>query len=125
MVILMKIRTSYLPIRLVIEHKQPVTLNVEVKNTEETTRNYTVVVSLPSKLGFDKAGLTKEHRERIYDLEPGEWGSAKFKIWPKFGLKPGVYDIEIYIREHPQGRFDKDIAIARTSAPLRVISAKE
>ncbi len=120
----MKIRTSFLPIRMVIEQKQPVTLNVEVKNTEESKRNYTVVVSLPGKLGFDRAGLEREHRIRLYDLEPGAWGEAKFKIWPKFGLKPGMYNIEVYVREHPEGRFDKDLSISRVEAQLRVISAK-
>ncbi len=118
----MKIRTSYLPIRMVIEHKEPVTLNIEVKNTEETPRNYTVTVSLSGRFGFDRAGLEKEKRERIRELAPGEWGLAKFRIYPKIGLKPGIYDIEVYVREHPIGRFDKDIAIVKTTAPLRVIS---
>ena len=121
----MKVRTSYLPIRMAIEQKLPVTLNVEIKNTEETPRNFSVVVSLPGRLGFDRAGLEREKRQRIRDLAPGEWGEAKFKIYPKIGLKPGMYDIEVYVREHPIGRFDKDIAIVKTVAPLRVISANQ
>ncbi len=121
----MKIRTSYLPIRMVIEHKQPVTLNVEIKNTEETPRNFSVVVSLPGRFGFDRAGLEKEKRERIREVHPGEWGEARFRIYPKIGLKPGIYDIEVYVREHPIGRFDKDIAVFKTTAPLRVISVND
>ena len=117
----MKIRTSFLPIRMVVSQGSPVMLTVEVKNTDNEERNYTVVVSLPGKLGFDKAGLEKEHRVRISGLEPGTWGEAKFEIWPKFGLKSGMYNMDIYVREHPGSRFDKDLTIARTSAQLRVV----
>lgn len=121
----MKVRTNYLPIRLVIEQKAPVTLNVSIKNTEESPRNFSVVVSLPGRLGFDRAGLEREKRMRIREVLPGEWGEAKFHIYPKIGLKPGIYDIDVYVREHPIGRFDKDITIVKTTAPLRVISANQ
>ncbi|GEM_PF-3338530 len=118
----MKIRTSFLPIRLVIGQERPVTLTVEVKNTEEEPRNFSVNVSLPKKLGFDRAGLTTEARQRLGTIEPGEWGSASFKIYSKFGIKEGIYDIDVYVREHPIGRFDKDLAVGKTRASLRVIS---
>ena len=121
----MKVRTSFLPIRLVVEKKSPVTLHVEIKNTEEATRNYSVIISLPGKLGFDRVGLAKEHRERVSELPPNEWGEARFKIYPKFGLKPGMYNIDVYVREHPAGRFDKDIDTIRTTADLRVISEND
>ncbi len=118
----MKVRTGFLPIRLVIGQDKPVTLTIEVKNTEEEPRFFSVNVSLPNKLGFDKAGLTTEGRHRIGRIEPGEWTSTNFKIYPKFGIKEGIYDIDVYVREHPLSRFDKDLSVAKTTASLRVIS---
>ena len=116
----LRVRTSFTPLRMLLWQPNPVHLDVEVLNKTKEAKNYSITVKLPMALGFDKAGLVKEHRIRIGKVEPFKAKDASFDIYCKFNTRPGSYDIDVVVREHEPDRFDKTLSKETTTATLRV-----
>ncbi|MCD6523027.1 MAG: hypothetical protein J7K68_04720 [Candidatus Diapherotrites archaeon] len=116
----MRVRTSFTPLRMVAGRKETVILAVEVKNRSNTAKNYSVSVKLPFVLNFVGENLLKEKRVRLGGIEPNQSKDAIFKIYGKYNIQPGSYNIEITVREH-EVRFDKATGQVKTTATLRVV----
>jgi hypothetical protein len=115
----MNVKTSFVPLRMIVGQKEPVNLHVDVKNLSRKPKSYSISAKVPSKLGFDRSGLMLEKRIRLGGVPPGKTESAVFSIYGKFGLKQGFYDVELLIREH-EDRFDKQLSQAKVTSTLRV-----
>ncbi|MCK4327216.1 MAG: hypothetical protein KAW41_01940 [Candidatus Diapherotrites archaeon] len=115
----MYVRTSFLPIRMIVGQKEPVSLGVEVRNRGRQTKSYSVSVKVPFAFGFDRSGLMREHRIRIKNVDPTKKKEAKFSIYGKFNITPGFYDFDVIVREHDE-RFDKITDQQHFPARLRV-----
>lgn len=115
-----RVRTSFIPIRMVSGQKEPVALHVEITNKSNEPRGYSVSVKVPSKFGFDRACLMGEKRVRIGLVNPNETKTAIFNIYGKFNVPPGLYDLDVVVRAHAE-RFDKVVAQDQVVATLRVV----
>ncbi|MCD6414879.1 MAG: hypothetical protein J7L23_04625 [Candidatus Diapherotrites archaeon] len=114
-----RIRTSFIPIRMISGQREPVSLQVEVTNKSREPRGYSVSVKVPSRFGFDRACLMGEKRVRIGLINPGEAKNAVFTIYSKFNVPAGLYNLDIVVRSHAE-RFDKVLDQENMTATLRV-----
>ena len=116
----MIIKTRFTPIRMIVGQKDPVTLDVILKNngTEEVLS--TIIVKLPNGLGFDLSGITREKRERIDYIKPAEEKSISFRIYPRHNTEEGQYPVTVNILTHPD-RYDKTTSEKQQEAILRVL----
>jgi len=98
----MYIRTNFVPLRMIVGQKDPVNLHIAVTNKTDEARGYSITVKAPSKFGFDRSGLMGERRIRVGYVSSQETKTAVFNIYGKHGLKSGLYDLDVTIREHDQ-----------------------
>jgi len=118
----MKITTSFLPIRMVAGQKEPVVLNIYIKNDSEETKLVSVITKIPFSIGFNKVGLKREAVKRIGFIKPGVEKTIPIVLYGKHSIQPGEYKIEIRVIEHADERYDKTKNIYSTYTNLRVIS---
>ncbi len=118
----MKITTSFLPIRMVAGQKEPVVLNVYVKNDSDESKLVSLIVKIPFSLGFNKIGLEREAVKRIGFIKPKTEKTIPIPLYGKHSIQPGEYKINIRVIEHDESRYDKTKNIYDTYTILRVIS---
>jgi len=99
--------------------REPVNLNVEVKNNTQQIKNYSISIKLNTFFGLDISMLMKEKRIRVMNVGPGQSKDAIFQVYGRYNLDPGFYDSTVVVREHAD-RFDKVLKEERTKATLRV-----
>jgi len=116
----MIIKTRFTPIRMIVGQKDPVTLDVVLKNNSTEEVLSTVIVKLPSGLGFDLSGITREKRQRIDYVKPNEDKTVSFRIYPRHNVEEGQYPVTVSILTHP-GRYDKTDSTKQQEAILRVL----
>jgi len=110
----------FTPIRMVSGQREPVTLNVYLVNKFSEPVLVSVIARVPASLGFDKAGIVSEKRERVGFIEPGEEKLVSFPIYGKFGTRPGKYPIQVKVLLH-EDRYDKIKNEYKFSTELKVI----
>lgn len=113
-------KTRFTPIRMIITQNEPVTLDVTVQNEGKEEELSSILVKLPPGLGFDQSCLSREKRERLDYIKPGESKTAMFRIHPKFNITPGDYEIIVETYTHPE-RYDKTISKKEHKTKLRVL----
>ncbi len=103
---MLTVKTRFTPIRIIIGQKEPVNLDVIVKNPGDEEVLSTVIVRVPPGLGLDPSCISREKRQRL-DYVPAEGEkTASFRIYPKFNVTPGEYTVSVTLLTHP-GRYDK------------------
>ena len=113
-------KTRLTPIRMIIGKKEPVNLDVIIRNPGDEDILTSVVVNVPPGLGLDPSCISREKRQRL-DLVPAEEErTATFRIYPKFNVTPGEYEIVITILTHPD-RYDKVSSKKEYKTVLRVL----
>lgn len=117
---MVKIRTGYTPLRMIAGQKEPVILEIGVRNDENETKLVSVLVYVPFSLGFDLVGLDREARHRLGNINPGEEKTVALRVFGKHNISEGSYNIRVTVQTHP-GRFDKVEKTYAANAPLRVI----
>ncbi|MEM0372761.1 MAG: hypothetical protein QXO69_02925 [archaeon] len=117
---MLKVSTSFSPIRMVAGSTEPVFLNVCVKNAGENTVAATVFVKVPYSLGFDRIGLDRDTRRRIAAIKPGAEKVIPIMIYGKTTIKPGNYPIGIKVQMHSD-RYDKADGESMYETFLRVV----
>jgi uncharacterized membrane protein len=114
------VRSSFSPIRMIVGQKDPVKLAVEVANKDDHAKVYSVSVKLPFSFGFDKVGLMRENRKRVGYVNANSRVDVSFPIYGRYGLKPGLYDIDVLVRHHESDRYDKTVDEIPHTTQLRV-----
>ena len=114
-----KIRTSWTPLRMMRGQKEPTYLNVEVKNTSEEPKNYSLILSAPYPLGFDTTAITRERREKIAAVKPNETRKVPFTVFSRANVEQGQHTLELLVKEH-EAKFDRVIDESMSTVQLRV-----
>lgn len=117
---MLKITTSFSPIRMIAGQKEPVILNVYVKNNSETSKMATVFVKIPYSLGFDKIGLERDLRRRIANIKSGAEKTVPILIYGKSTISEGEYPVSIKVYMHSE-RYDKSENDYSLETKLRVV----
>jgi len=113
--------TSYFDtIRAVAGQRDPVILEIVIRNTEEEAKLFSFIVRVPFSLGFDNVGLMRETRRRLGYVKAGNEKVVPIPIYCKKNIKEGLHPIEITAYTHPD-KYDKVLESATHKTQLRVI----
>ncbi len=115
------ISTRFNPIRMIAGQREPVILDVVVRNKTEKIQLVSVLVKVPFSLGFDKVGLMRESRKRVGYVSPGNEKVVPFQIYCKPNIKEGNHPIDIAVSTHSE-RYDITEREYGNVTELRVIS---
>jgi uncharacterized membrane protein len=108
-------------IRAVAGQREPVVLEIVLRNTEEESKLMSVMIKIPFDLGFDSTGLMRETRRRLGYVGAGEEKKIPIALYCKRNIKEGVYPIEVTAYIHPD-KYDKSVKSFPHKTQLRVIS---
>lgn len=115
------ISSSFNPIRVVAGQKDPVILNIKIKNQYPESKLASITVKAPFSLGFDRIGLFRETRRRVGHIKKEMEKIIPIQIFPKPNIQEGNYNVEIKVYAHPD-RYDKVEKEYNHNTTLRVIS---
>jgi len=119
---MLQLKAEFDRLRAVKGQKDPVGLNVRIKNIGEKPATATLLIKTPFSLGFDKIGLEREKRVRASEIKPDEEKSFSTHLYLKTSVKEGYIPMQIKLLEHPEGRFDKIDKEQMLELRLRVIT---
>jgi len=108
-------------IRAVAGQREPLILEIEVRNDGTEAKLISLLVKIPFDLGFDSIGLMRETRRRIGYIKAGEEKKVPLPIYCKPNIKEGAYPIQIKAIVHPD-KYDKTSEEIVHKAQLRVIA---
>jgi len=97
---MINIVTSIFPYRLDTHLKEPLELNLKIKNADPDIKLVSVDIILDPNLALEKSGVKKAVSLRIGDLGGGKSILKKFEIYPFQGIKPGTYNVLVRVNEH-------------------------
>lgn len=115
------VSTRLNPIRMIAGQREPVILDVVVRNRTEKMQLVSVLVKVPFSLGFDKVGLMRESRKRVGYVGAGNEKAVPFQIYCKPNIKEGNHPIYITVATHSD-RYDVTEREYDNSTELRVIA---
>lgn len=108
-------------IRAVAGQKEPVILEIVLRNTEQESKLMSVLVKIPFDLGFDSVGLMRQTSRRLGYVGAGEEKKIPLTIYCKRNIKEGQYPIEIHALIHPD-KYDRTAQDTVHKTQLRVIT---
>ena len=117
---MLTVKTRFTPIRIIVGKKEPVTLDVTVKNSGDEEVLGSIVVNVPPGMGLDPPCISREKRQRLDYIPAGSEKTASFRIYPKFNVSPGEYEVRVRLFTHP-GRYDKTGSVKEHKTILRVL----
>jgi hypothetical protein len=115
-----KITTNFAPIRIIAGQKDPVILNIYIKNLAESSKMATVFIKTPTALGFDRMGLAREVRRRVPVIKENTEKTIPIVLYPRSTIKEGEYPVNIKVLMH-NDRFDKTEFEYTMETKLRVV----
>jgi hypothetical protein len=108
-------------IRAIAGQKEPVILEIVIRNDEPDSKLVSLLVKIPFSLGFDSTGLMRETRRRLGYLKAGDEKRVPLPIYCKPNIKEGSYPIEVRLQIHPD-KYDRVLKEFQHKTELRVIS---
>ena len=97
---MIKIFTKLYPYRLNIKTKDPVDLEIKLKNLSSLAKQISVELIPSSDLCFDKNGSKREEYKRIGVIKAKDSITLNYTIYPFTGIVPGNHSIKIIVGEH-------------------------
>ncbi|MEM4662971.1 MAG: hypothetical protein QXM75_03035 [Candidatus Diapherotrites archaeon] len=94
------INYRFSPLRMSLKKREKVSLDLFIKNIEDSTKKLTVQIVLPSDLAFSKGGFKNSELIHIEKIMPTEERIIYLEIWPKHSTTPGEKEITVTVREH-------------------------
>lgn len=86
-----RLSTELVPYRLYSNKNSSASLIVRVKNMTSEVLLTSVVLELPSQLGFDSVGMSKQREIRVGEVPPQDEKEVKFEIFGTAKSDPGEY----------------------------------
>ena len=113
-------RTLFVPYKLVLSEKRPVTLEIDVENRGGEKVLASIVLTVPKELALNPSGFAKREERRIGELRPGERKKLRFLIYAKPTTLPGQYKLLLELVEH-QDSYDYVVRVKRKELVLRAV----
>ncbi len=95
-----RIGTEIVPYKLYSNRKSQVSLFLKIKNASKEVLLTSVVLELPTQLGFDEMGMQKQKELRLGEVNPGEEKESRLDIYNTMNADPGEYTITITTISH-------------------------
>jgi len=111
----------FVPYKLVLSERAPVTLEVRLKNTGAEEKLVSVAVTCAKELSLNPGGFAKHMEKRLGKLKPGASTIVTFKIYAKPTTLPGEYPLELSVIEHAGESYDYIEREKRYPLKLRVV----
>ncbi|MDE1868992.1 MAG: hypothetical protein KGH60_03440 [Candidatus Micrarchaeota archaeon] len=86
-----RLSTELVPYRLYAKKNSSASLIVRVKNVTNEILLTSVVLELPSQLGFDSVGMSKQREIRVGEVAPQDEKEVKFEIFGTAKSDAGEY----------------------------------
>lgn len=86
---------SFTPYRLKAHKNEFVNLKIYIKNLTEETLLTSIVINLPKKLGFDRAGINHVREIRLGYMSADEEREIDVPIWGNSSTEDGEYPITL------------------------------
>jgi len=115
------VRTLFVPYKLVLAEKRPVTLEVTLKNRGAEEKLVSVALTCAKALSLNPGGFAKHMEKRIGKIKPGTSALVTFKIYAKPTTLPGEYPLELSVIEHAGESYDYVEREKRYPLKLRVV----
>lgn len=96
----LELKSNVFPYRLVLSRKEPVELSVKVTNNSPEKKLVSMQVAMARALALDRGGLKKGADQRLGEMDSGQAKEFVFHVFPKHGIKPASYPIQIRLFEH-------------------------
>ncbi|HIH16177.1 MAG TPA: hypothetical protein HA252_02120 [Candidatus Diapherotrites archaeon] len=94
------INSHFNPFRMSLKERRPVQLFVELRNTGQTAKKVTFLLSAGRQLALDKSGIVANAMKKIESFKPGQELAWYFDVYPKQMTQPGEQEIMIRVTEH-------------------------
>jgi uncharacterized membrane protein len=95
-----KLSTELVPYKLYANKSSTASLMVRVKNVTNEILMTSVVAELPSQLGFDELGMSKQREIRLGELAPNEEKEVRFDVFSGVSSDPGEYTMMLTAIAH-------------------------
>ncbi|MGI0134441.1 MAG: hypothetical protein ACREBW_05740 [Candidatus Micrarchaeaceae archaeon] len=86
-----RVSSELVPYRLYANKNSSASLIVRVKNMTNEVLLTSLVLELPSQLGFDSLGMSKQREMRVGEVAPQDEKEVKFEIFGTAKSDPGEY----------------------------------
>ena len=94
------ISTSFRPMRLAARSNNSADLLVTLSNISGTPQMCSVVVELPTSMGFDSVGLHKTKELRLGTLDAGAKKDLAISIYSNSQTPAGLYQLKLSVYSH-------------------------
>lgn len=95
-----KVYTELVPYKLYANRKSNASLMVRVKNMTKEVLLTSVVAELPSKLGFDEVGVSRQREMRVGEIQPNEEREVRFDLFSNLNSDAGEYTMTLTAIAH-------------------------
>ncbi|MGC8495914.1 MAG: hypothetical protein ACP5RM_01980 [Candidatus Micrarchaeia archaeon] len=95
-----RLSTELVPYRLYANRNSSATMVIKVFNNTKEVLLTSVVAELPSQLGFDEVGVSKQKEVRIGEIAPGEEKEVRVEIFSSLNSDPGEYTVALTAIAH-------------------------
>jgi len=95
-----RISTEMVPYKLYANKSSSASLMVRVKNVSKEILLTSVVAELPTQLGFDEVGVSKQRELRVGELAPQEEKEVRFDLFSGINSDKGEYTLNLTAIAH-------------------------
>ncbi len=97
---MIKIFTKLYPYRLNLKSKEPVDLEIKLKNLSNSAKQISIELIPDSDLSFEKTGSKRNEYKRLGVIKSHESITLNYSVYPFTGIVPGKHFIKIIVGEH-------------------------
>ncbi|MEM0437741.1 MAG: hypothetical protein QXU54_00395 [Candidatus Micrarchaeia archaeon] len=108
------------PLRLKKGDERPVTMKIRVKNLEQQENLTSILVEIPSTVGFDKTGFVSRKEIRVGNIAPNEEKVFDVDLFSHQKTNTGSYVIRVIANKHYRG-YSHVFANAVKEVTLRIV----
>ncbi len=95
-----RLSTELIPYKLYANKSSSASLMVKVKNMTNEVLLTSVVAELPSQLGFDEVGVSKQREIRVGEIAPHDEKEVRFDVFGSVTADAGEYTIMLTAIAH-------------------------
>lgn len=104
-IFMIDLKTTLSPMRMILAHKEPIELEIEMINNSNKTQMVSLDIYLGERIGFDKGGRNTFLSKKILEFKPGERTRNYYNIYPRVNVERGIETIRIELNEHFNNSF--------------------
>ncbi len=112
--------TEWEPYRLYSDRKSSTNLHIRLKNTSGDPLLSSIVVKLPSQLGFDEIALAREKEIKIGELAPNEEKEFYLPVYKSASADRGEYTVTLTAIAHYR-TYDHVINAIRKQSTIEIV----